>query len=76
MTTVSISLDEQTKKDLDALAKKARVSRSDIIRDMFARYRLQQTVHSMQETARPKLQELRLETEDDIVGYINRKSRS
>lgn len=70
MTTISISLDEKTKQDIDRLAKEARTSRSDIVREVFARYRLKQTMHKIQTEAKPILEKLGLETEEDIAKYV------
>lgn len=70
MTTISISVDEKTKADIDRLAKEAGKSRSDIVRETFARYRLKQTMQKMQAEAEPILKRLGLETEDDIARYV------
>ncbi len=72
MTTISISLYEKTKHDIDRLAKEAGKSRSDIIRETFARYRLKQTMHKIQAEAAPILTRLGLETEEDIAKYVKR----
>lgn len=69
MITISISLDEQTKNELDSLTKELRTSRSDLIRDMFTRYRLQKKLEEIEATAGPVLRKLGLETEDDIAKY-------
>jgi metal-responsive CopG/Arc/MetJ family transcriptional regulator len=69
MKTVSFSLDEETAQGIEALAKQAKLSRSDIVRSMYARMRLEKTFEEMQAQAMPLLKKLGLETEDDIVAY-------
>lgn len=70
MATVSISVDEQTKNDLDKMTKEFGMSRSDVVRDMFVRYRLQKKLEEIEASAGPVLRKLGLETEDDIARYI------
>lgn len=71
--TVSFSLDQETKQAIDQLAKDSKKSRSDVIRDMFARYRLEQSMLRLQAEAEPILQKLGLETEEDIAQYVKRQ---
>jgi predicted transcriptional regulator len=72
MTTVSISLDEKTKQDIDRLAKEMRKSRSDVIRELFAYRRLERSMDRLQAEAAPILEKLGLETEEDIARYVKR----
>lgn len=69
MTTISISVDDQTKRDLEVLTKELGATRSDVIRDMFVRYRLQKKLEEIEASAGPVLRKLGLETEDDIAAY-------
>jgi metal-responsive CopG/Arc/MetJ family transcriptional regulator len=69
MATISISLDDQTKQELDSISKQLRTTRSDVIRDMFVRYRLQKKLEEIEASAGPVLRKLGLETEDDIAKY-------
>ncbi len=73
MTTVSFSLDEETKQGIEALAKEAKQSRSDVVRGMYARYRLEKTLQEMQQQAAPLLEKLGLKTEEDIARYAKSK---
>ena len=73
MKTVSFSLDSETEQGIAALAKQAKLSRSDVVRAMYARMRLDKTFEEMQAQAEPLLAKLGLETEDDIAAYIKRK---
>lgn len=70
MKTVSFSLDEETDKGIAEIAKKSKISRSDVVRSMYARIRLERTFEEMQAQAEPMLKKLGLETEDDIAKYI------
>ena len=74
MKTVSFSLDEETVQGIEALAKQAKLSRSDIVRSMYARMRLEKTLEEMQSQAAPLLKKLGLETEDDIAAYSKSKA--
>ncbi|HLB66616.1 MAG TPA: ribbon-helix-helix protein, CopG family [Candidatus Saccharimonadales bacterium] len=70
MTTISISLDEETKQDIDRMAKAAKVSRSDIVRNMFTLYRLDKSLEKLQDAAAPKLRALEIETEQELYDYL------
>ncbi len=74
MKTVSFSLDEETAKGIEALAKQTKSSRSDIVRSMYARIRLEKTLEDMQAQAAPLLQRLGLETEDEVANYAKTKA--
>lgn len=69
MKTVSFSLDQETQEGIEALAKAAKLSRSDVVRAMYSRMRLEKTLEDMERQAAPLLKELGLETEDGIVAY-------
>lgn len=74
MKTVSFSLDEETAQGIEDLAKQSKLSRSDIVRSMYARMRLEKTLEEMQAQSAPLLEKLGLETEHDIAAYIKTKS--
>ena len=74
MKTVSYSLDEETAMGIDELAKQSKISRSDVVRSMYARMRLEKTFEEMQAQAQPLLSKLGLESEDDIAVYIKAKT--
>lgn len=73
MKTVSFSLDSETVQGIAALAKQSKMSRSDVVRSMYARLRLEKTFEDMQAQAGPLLAKLGLETEDDIAAYAKAK---
>lgn len=72
MTTISISLDERSKKQLDQIAEKTNRSRSDVVRDMVAWYELKLATDAMQQKAAPLLRRLGLETDDQIAEYASK----
>ena len=71
MPTISISLDNQSKKQLDQIAKITNRSRSDVVRDMVAWYELKATTDAMQQKATPLLRRLGLETDEQIAAYAD-----
>lgn len=74
MKTVSFSLDEETVQGIETLAKQAKLSRSDIVRSMYSRMRLEKTLEEIQAQAAPLLRKLGLETEDEIAAYVKTKA--
>ncbi len=74
MKTVSFSLDEETEQGIAAMAKQSKSSRSDVVRSMYARIRLEKTFEQMQAQAEPLLAKLGLDSEDDIASFSKRKS--
>jgi predicted transcriptional regulator len=69
MTTISISIDDRSKRQLDQIAERTSRSRSDVVRDMVAWYELKLTVDAMQQNAAPILRRLGLETDEQIAEY-------
>lgn len=74
MKTVSFSLDEETVEGIEALAKQSKVSRSDIVRSLYSRMRLEKGLEELQTKAAPALEKLGLHTEDDIAAYAKSKA--
>ena len=72
MTTISLSLDDRSKQQLDTIAQKTNRSRSDVVRDMVAWYQLKVTVDTMQQKATPLLRKLGLETDEQIAKYADK----
>jgi len=73
MKTVSYSLDEETAAGIETLAKQAKMSRSDVVRQLYARMQLEQSLDTIATAAAPTLQRLGLMTDDDIAAYIKTK---
>lgn len=69
MTTISISLDDRSKEQLDKIAQRTHRSRSDVVRDMVVWYELKDTTDAMQQKAAPLLRRLGLETDEQIAAY-------
>ena len=71
MTTISISLDDRSKEQLDKIAQRTNRSRSDVVRDMVVWYELRATTDVMQQKAAPLLRRLGLETDEQIAAYAD-----
>ena len=74
MRTVSFSLDEETVRGIEDLAKQSKLSKSDVVRSMYARMRLEKSLEELQVKAVPVLEKLGLNTEDDIAAYAKSKT--
>lgn len=74
MKTVSFSLDEETVQGIEALAKQSKLSKSDVVRSMYARMRLEKSLEDLQAKAAPVLEKLGLHTEDDVAAYAKSKT--
>jgi|GEM_PF-2309048 hypothetical protein len=73
MKTVSFSIDEDTDKGISLMAQQSKMSRSNIVRSMYARLRLEKTFEELQAQAEPLLAKLGLDSEDDIALYSKTK---
>ncbi len=73
MKTVSYSLDDETAEGIKTLAKKSKMSSSDVVRSMYARMHLDNTLEEMQFQAAPLLEKLGLNSEDDVAAYAKSK---
>ena len=69
MKTVSYSLDDETATGIKDLAKKSKMSSSDVVRSMYARMHLDNTLQEMQVEAITLLEKLGLNSEEDVVKY-------
>lgn len=69
MKTVSYSLDDETAAGIKDLAKKSKMSSSDVVRSMYARMHLYNTLQEMQVEAITLLEKLGLNSEEDVVKY-------
>ena len=74
MKTVSYSLDDETAAGIKDLAKKSKMSSSDVVRSMYTRMHLDNTLQEMQSQAIPLLEKLGLNTEDDVANYAKSKT--
>lgn len=73
MKTVSFSLDDETWRGIEALAKAAKMSRSEVVRAMYTRMRLEKKLEETQAQAAPQVrQQLGSQgalSEDDLARY-------
>lgn len=70
MTVVSFSTDEQTKEELEQMAKEERRSKSDLFRDMYDAYKFKKTLAKVQKVGREKFLALGIETIDQAEEFL------
>jgi hypothetical protein len=74
MKTVSYSLDDETAAGIKDIAKKSKMSSSDVVRSMYTRMHLDNTLQDMQYQSASFLEKLGLYTEDDVANYAKSKT--
>lgn len=70
MSVISFSVDEETKKELEKLARAQRRSKSDIFRDMYKTYILNQKLARIQKVGREKFLALGIESIDQAEEFL------
>ncbi|MGH7142215.1 MAG: ribbon-helix-helix protein, CopG family [Candidatus Saccharimonadales bacterium] len=70
MTTLSISLDEELKREIERFSKEDGVSKSVIVRRLLAQAAWERTWKDMSTQLRKKLDSLNLTSVDDIEKYL------
>ena len=70
--TVSFSVDQDLKKDLDQLAATSKRSKSDLFREMYNYYRFKMSLGRVQEQGILIAQRLGLETDDDVYEFLSK----
>ena len=70
MGVISFSVDDQTKEDLELLAKEERRSKSEVFRDMYKAYKFKKTLSKVQRVGREKFLALGIETIDEAEKYL------
>lgn len=70
MTTLSISLDERLKKEIERFSKEDGVSRSVVVRRLLQQAAWERTWKDMSAQVRKKLDKLNLNTIDEIEDYL------
>lgn len=70
MTTLSISLDEKLKKEIERFSKEDGVSKSVVVRRLLKQAAWERTWKDMSAQIRKKLDQLNLNTVDDIENYL------
>ena len=71
--TLSFSVDEELKQDLNKLAAEEGRSQSDLFREMYNYYRFRLTLRNVQEQGTRIAAALGLETEDDVFRHLNER---
>jgi predicted transcriptional regulator len=69
-TTMSISLDVDTRNDIEELAKSMRMSRSDVIRSLVSRYRLERDLKKVSDLAKSKIKKFNITTWDELEELL------
>ena len=70
MTTLSISLDEKLKKEIERFSKEDGVSKSVVVRRLLEQAAWERTWKDMSAQIRKKLDALNLTSADDIENYL------
>ncbi len=70
MGVISFSVDDQTKADLELLAKEEHRSKSEVFRDMYSTYKFKKTLSKVQQVGREKFLALGIETIDQAEEYL------
>jgi metal-responsive CopG/Arc/MetJ family transcriptional regulator len=70
MTTLSISLDEKLKKEIERFSKEDGVSKSVVVRRLLEQAAWERTWKDMSAQIRKRLDELNLTSVDDIEKYL------
>jgi Ribbon-helix-helix protein, copG family len=70
MTTISFSVEDDIKISFDKWAKRARKSKSDILRDMVRTYEFTEAFEAIQRKSAPMFEELGIQTEDQLYDYL------
>jgi metal-responsive CopG/Arc/MetJ family transcriptional regulator len=70
MTTLSISLDEKLKKEIERFSKEDGVSKSVVVRRLLQRASWERTWSNMSTQVRIKLDELNLSSVEDVEKYL------
>lgn len=70
MSTISFSVDQETKRELESIAKTEKKSKSVIFRELFAIYKFNKELDYLQKVSRDRVLKLGLQTEDDFERYL------
>jgi Ribbon-helix-helix protein, copG family len=70
-TAMTFSMSEDVKQDIDRIAKKEQRSKSAVFRDMYRSYKFGRALDEIQAATRTTALKLSIETDDDVVDYLN-----
>jgi metal-responsive CopG/Arc/MetJ family transcriptional regulator len=69
-TTMSISLDINTRNDIEDIAKEERISRSDVVRSLVRKYKLEREINKASNLAKSKMKEYNIQSWDDLEALL------
>lgn len=70
MSVISFSVDDQTKDELEQLARQERRTKSDIFRDMYKTYTFNRTLTKVQQVGREQFLALGIESIDQAESFL------
>lgn len=70
MSTMSFSVEDDTKRDFAVWAKRAKKSKSDLFRDMITSYRFNQSFEEFALKSDVVLKDLGIETDEELYAYL------
>jgi metal-responsive CopG/Arc/MetJ family transcriptional regulator len=70
MTTISFSIEDQIKEDVERMAQEERRSKSDLFREMYDGYKFKKTLAKVQKVGREKFLALGVESIDQAEAFL------
>lgn len=70
MTTISFSVEDSLKRDIERWAKAAKKSKSKLLKDMALTYRFNEEFEKFQARGEKVLADLGIETEEELFDYL------
>lgn len=70
METISFSVDIETKKEIEKIAKEEKKSKSDVFRQIFIAYRFNKVLTDMQKGLRKIALKNNIQTDDDVERFL------
>ncbi len=70
MATISFSVEDEIKRDVERWAKRAKKSKSDIFRDMAVTYQFNERLEEFTKKTESKLAELGIASEEELYEYL------
>jgi hypothetical protein len=70
MTTISFSVEDSIKQDIDRFARVAKKSKSDVFRDMVVTYKFNTDLEAFQKRSEAVLKQLGIRDEQELYDYL------
>ena len=70
MQTISFSVEDDIKRDIERWAKRGRKSKSDVFRDMAATYRFNEQLEALTDKTASRLAGLGITSEQELYDYL------